>query len=239
MSALQDRHPGLALIRDRLGRLAVQGKIRFSMEHGGRPIEDEFDIKLEIPPDYPISPPHAYETKGKLDGFDHIFSDGRLCLGTPVEVRARFAKQPSLLSFIEELVVPFLFAFSYKNQYGEMPFGELAHGMEGILEYYIEFFGTPKEKSILLLKYLADGIAPPLDQCPCGSGRKLKKCHGPRLNALRQHQPAQAFEDELKKIISACRAVGNPHRKLLPRRLRRQMARQLDKSKRCAPPGRN
>ena len=238
MAVVQDRYPGLALVRVGLGRLAVQGKIRFSMEHGGRPIEEEFDIELRVPPDYPRSPPHAYETQGKLDGFDHILSDGQLCLGAPVEVCARFAKKPNLLSFIEELVVPFLFAFSYKNQYGEMPFGELAHGMKGILEYYTHFFETSREGAILLLKCLADDIAPPLDPCPCGSGRKLKNCHGPRLNALRPHQTAQAFEDELRKMVSTCREGGSSHGKLLPRRFRRRLARQLGKSKGHAAMGR-
>ena len=231
MAAVQSRYPGLGLGRSQTGFQAVQGKVSFSMAHRGRPIEDEFDIELRIPRDYPRSPPNVYELNERLDDFDHLFQDGRLCLGAPVDVRSRFAKEQELLFFIEELVIPFLFAFSYKDRYGEMPFGELSHGIEGILEYYADFFGTSRYDSILLLKCLADGVVPPLDRCPCGSGRKVKNCHGPRLSALRSHQTAQAFEDELREVMSASKRGNDPHRKLLPRRLRRRLARELDKKK--------
>ena len=232
MAALQARYPGLALVQDWRGSLAVQGKIRFYMEHQGRSIEDVFDIAIKIPPNYPKSPPCVYETKGKLAGFDHLFQDGKLCLGAPVEVRAKFSRRARLLNFIEDMVIPFLFSFSYKKRYGEMPFGELAHGMKGILDYYTEFFGTSKERAILLLECLAYGKAPPLEHCPCGSGRRLGKCHGPRLDALRPHQAEQEFRDELREIVFA-RLRGQPHQKLLPRRLRRRIARRLSKSKTC------
>lgn len=174
MAALQDRHPDLALVRRGSGRFAVEGILGFVMGHEGRTVEDEFAIELRIPPDYPASPPNVYDVAGRLDGFDHLFTDGRLCLGAPVEVRMRFAERPSLLCFARDLVVPFLFAFSYKETYGKMPFGELAHGVAGLLDYYSRFFGTPTEQTVSLLKYLVrdegdSGIA--FAKCPCGSGR--------------------------------------------------------------------
>lgn len=228
--ALRVRYPCLALAQCGAGRLTVRGEVEFVMEYDGRSIEDEFHIELRIPANYPASPPIAYEVARRLDRFDHLFPDGRLCLGAPAEVRSRFAKRPSLLHFIEDLVVPFLFSFSYKKQYGEMPFGELTHGIKGILDYYTEFFDTPKENAVLLLECLAYGKVPPLERCPCGSGRKLEKCHGTRMNALRPHQTTQGFRNELREIVSAC-SGDQPHRKLLPRRLRRRIARQLDKLK--------
>ena len=230
-TALQVRHPGLALTQGRSGRLSVRGEIWFVMEHKAQAVEDRFDIELRIPLDYPKTPPHAYETKGRLNGFDHFFLDGRLCLGAPVEVCMRFEKQPTLLSFIEELVVPFLFAFSYKNQYGEMPFGELAHGVEGLLDYYIDFFRTSKESTISLLSYLAGISRQPRGVCPCGSGQKLEKCHGPRLDTLRKYQTSQAIKRDLIEMTSANRMIGERRRNLLPRRLRRQLEKQLNKSK--------
>lgn len=81
MAALQRRHPDLALIRRGSGRLVVGGTLGFVMGHEGRTVEDEFDVELRIPPDFPASPPNVYEVAGRLDGFDHLFEDGRLCLG--------------------------------------------------------------------------------------------------------------------------------------------------------------
>ena len=225
MAALQRRHPDLALIRRGSGRLVVGGTLGFVMGHEGRTVEDEFDVELRIPPDFPASPPNVYEVAGRLDGFDHLFEDGRLCLGAPVEVRMRFAERPSLLCFTEDLVVPFLFAFSYKARYGKMPFGELAHGVEGILDYYNRFFETPTEQTVSLLKCLVhehdSRIA--LGKCPCGSGRKLKRCHGSELSKLRSHQTAEETEGLLKAMVSASRSAGCGKRPLLPRPLRRQL----------------
>ena len=226
MAALQDRYPDLALVRHRSGRLVVEGTLGFAMTHERRTVEDEFDVELRIPPDYPASPPNVYEVAGRLDGFDHLFTDGRLCLGAPVEVRMRFAERPSLLCFTEDLVVPFLFAFSYKASYGRMPFGELAHGVEGQLDYYNRFFGTPTEQTVSLLRCLVrdehdSGVA--FGKCPCGSGRKLKRCHGPELSKLRSHQTAEETEGLLKAMVSASRSAGGHRRPLLPRGLRRQL----------------
>ena len=225
VSALQRRHPGLALTCDGSGRLVVGGALRFAMRHDGRTVEDEFHIELRVRPDYPASPPDVYEVGGRLDRFHHLFSDGRLCLGAPVEVRMRFAEGPSLMCFIEDLVTPFLFAFSYHASYGMMPFGELAHGAEGLLEYYSRFFETPAERTVWLLKRLTgDGRDPSKNpMCPCESGRKLKRCHGQRLDALRSHQTTEESEDVLKAIVSGSRSIGNRRRPLLPRHLRRKL----------------
>ena len=227
MKPLQVRHPGLALVQCRPGCLAVRGEVWFTMEHKARIIEDRFNIELGIPADYPKTPPNVHETGGRLNGYHHLFKDGRLCLGAPVEVCMQFAKQPTLLFFVEELVVPFLFSFSYEKRYGEMPFGELTHGVEGLLEYYAGFLGTSRETTIALLIYLAHSCRNRHSVCPCGSGRKLGKCHGPRLDALRMYLSAQAIRDELRELISANRTIRGQRRPVLPRRLRRRLARHV------------
>lgn len=176
---------GSDLSRPRLAEGSGLREVWFVMEHKVRAIEDRFNIELRIPEDYPKTPPNAYETGDRLNGYHHLFTDGRLCLGAPVEVCKQFAMQPTLLSFVEELVVPFLFSFSYERQYGEMPFGELAHGGEGLLDYYVDFFRTSEEKTISLLIYVAVDNRNRHGSCPCGSGRRLENCHGPssRSNA--------------------------------------------------------
>lgn len=231
LAALQVRYPDLDIEQCRSG-LSVRGDISFAMTHKTHTIEDTFGVELRIPVDYPKTPPSAYETKGRLNEFEHVFVDGRLCLGAPVEVCMRFAKEPTLLFFIEDLVVPFLFGFSYKDKYGEMPFGELAHGVEGLLAYYVEFFQTSKEGTISLLLYLAYGGKLCRGDCPCGSGRKLEKCHGPRLDTLWKYQAAEAFKDDLKRMTTADRMIGESRRKLLPRRLRRKLEKELNLSDR-------
>lgn len=218
----QARHPNLRLVRHPSGEWRVRGRIGFSMEHDGKRIEDIYDLDFEFPTDYPDSPPFVFQRDGKIPkSFSHFMDAGNFCLGAPVEVRLRFAQHRNLLRFIEDQVIPYLFTYSYKNRYGELPFGELEHGYEGLLQYYKEFFETSMIGAMKLLKCLADDCASPLMACPCGSDRRLEACHGPRLVALESHQSPREFERELWAIIRRLRAAGFrlPERSLMPKRL--------------------
>ena len=230
----QSRYPNLELLSYPSGECRVRGRIGFSIEHDSNMVEDTYNLDFKFPDDYPASPPFVFEREGKTaEDFGHFMAAGNLCLGAPVEVRRRFAEHKNLLRFIEEQVTPYLFAYSYKKQYGELPFGELAHGTDGLLQYYMEFFGTSGIEAMKLLKCLADDFAPPLMACPCGEGRKLQDCHGPRLLALRPHLPPRQFETELRAMIRLARAAGVrlPERKVMPKRLWRLQERQRRKKR--------
>ena len=69
-----------------------------------------------------------------------------------------------------ELVVPFFYRLAYTDRYGldaakRDLWGEYSHGDEGFREY---------ENEILSL---ASQVSGRNDLCPCGSGRKYKRCH--------------------------------------------------------------
>jgi len=220
MEELQAKHPDLELIVSASGDLIVTGVVRFCIEHEGRTVRDAYQIALVVPSDYPSTPPVVWETGNAIPQDFHKFKPGNLCLGAPVEVRRVFAQHKSLLGFIDRQVIPHLFSHSYRRDYGELPHGELPHGFLGLLEYYADFFGIGRLTAMKLLKLLADGFVPPLMKCPCGRGKKLRDCHGPKLEELRPHYPPQSFEAELRGMISALEAQGIrlPER-ILPRRL--------------------
>ncbi|CAG0975569.1 hypothetical protein BURK2_01551 [Burkholderiales bacterium] len=222
MIEVQAQHPNLELLREPSGVLRVRGTIGFSIDHDSRTIDDTYDVDLEIPDDYPASPPIVYETGGKIpDDFGHFMDAGNFCLGAPVEVRRRFSQHRNLLRFIDDQVVPYLFTYSYKRDHGKLPFGERPHGSMGLIEYYKEFFGTSGIAAMKLLKCLADGSAPPLMRCPCGSESKLKDCHAPKLDELRPHLPPSRFEAELRQMILLARAAGMrlPESRIMPKRM--------------------
>ena len=205
------------------------------MEHNSHTVEDCYELQFEIPKDYPASPPFVYETEGKIPkDFGHFMAGGNFCLGAPVEVRRRFAQHGSLIRFIEDQVIPYLFSYSYKRDHGELPFGELSHGTIGLIEYYNGFFGTSFIASLRLIKCLADGFAPPRMVCPCEGGRKLRDCHGPRLAALRPHLAPKQFETELQGMIEHARDAGLqlPESKVMPNQMWRRKQRGL-RRKRC------
>ena len=57
-------------------------------------------------------------------------------------------RQPSLLRFVERCLIPYLYGFSYFQRHqGKLPFGELAHGAEGIRQDYKDLFGVESGES--------------------------------------------------------------------------------------------
>ena len=221
MTEVQTRHPNLELLCDPSGALQIRGGVSFSIEHDSHVIEDDYNLEFKISDDYPASPPFVFETDSKIPkDFGHFMKAGNFCLGAPVEVRRKFAGHRNLLRFIDDQVIPYLFSYSYKRDYGKLPFGDLLHGEEGLLQYYMEFFEIPLIETMKLLKCLADDFAPPLMACPCGGGHKLQDCHGPKLTELQPHLPPKKFETELREMIKLVQAAGIrfPKSKVMPKR---------------------
>ena len=105
-----------------------------------------------------------------------------------------FEHTPTLLGFVENCLIPHLYSCSYKDLHGKLPFGELSHGGAGILEYYQELFGVQEATGVLgLLRILADANYRGHLECPCGSGAKVRNCHGDQLMAIEKHQQADEF----------------------------------------------
>lgn len=232
MEEVQAEHPGLELICDANGGLCVRGPIGFTMDYNDHVIEDTYDIELAIPGDFPNSPPTVKETASAIpDGFHQFESSGMLCLGAPVDVSRHFAQHRRLIGFINDQVIPYLYSYSCYRDHGVLPHGELDHGPSGLLDYYMEHFGASAFTTLKLLRCLADGVAPPIGPCPCGSGRRLRNCHGPKLDELRPHYQPERFECELRQMINAAHAaeIDLPERDVMPRRMWKQKQRRLRK----------
>lgn len=228
----QSRYPNLELLGYPSGEFRVRGCVGFSIEHSSHMIEDHYNLEFLILADYPASPPIVFEPESKIPkDFGHFMAAGNFCLGAPVEVRRRFAEHKNLLLFIECQVIPYLFSYSYKREHRKLPFGDLRHGTRGLLQYYTEFFGTYPVQAMMLLKCLAHDFAPPIMACPCGSGSKLRDCHGPKLAELRPHLPPKQFADERRDMIKLLQDAGVrfPESNIMPKRMWRRRKRQWRK----------
>lgn len=199
MQDVQHERPDLELVFLQDGDYAVRGPVRFEHSHNGNTVRGEYEIQIDVPSDYPDTPPKVRETRGEIPRSFHTFLEtGYLCLGVRIEVRRAFAEHQTLLGFVDRQVVPFLISYSYFTEFKEMLFGEYDHGIDGILDYYNEFFGTTDDLvSLRLLEVLAGGTHSQSMICPCRSGLHLVACHGPRLEELRPHQTASEFYSDL------------------------------------------
>ncbi len=137
---------------------------------------DAFSVKIELDSPDSNSWPRVYEVgcrhvdmceRQGIDVIDlHFFDDSMCCLG----IRSGAERGMTIDRFMTELVVPFFYRLSYTDRYGleaarENLWGEYSHGDEGFQEYDSEIFSIASQ---------APGRN---DPCPCGGGRKYKRCH--------------------------------------------------------------
>lgn len=226
---VQAEQPDLELLLRDSGGMVVRGAVRFNIEHEERVYLDSYQVEISIPPDYPAAPPSVTETGGMVPTDFHRFPEtGNLCLAAPVELVRVFARDRTLRHYVNGLLIPYLFSFTYFREHGQMPHGELGHGTIGLFEYYRDFFAIHPILAMKLLKLLADGSTPPLMRCPCNSGRRLRDCHGPKLDELRPLLPPQSFAEELREMITMAMAadIKLPERDVMPKRMLRNRKKQ-------------
>lgn len=129
--------------------------------------------------------PKVYETGGRCQAIAegkgiqfidlHLYNDGACCLG----INCAPAGNLTLGDFVEELVIPFLYRLAYVDRFGLESarndlWGEYSHGARGNLEYQEE------------IRRFAQANAGRNQTCPCGSGRKYKRCHLAEVEAAKR-----------------------------------------------------
>lgn len=177
------------------GAWNIQGQLAFIANFSEQLIEDKYSILLVIPESYPKSVPVAYETGDRIPRHFHKYLDGSLCLGEPLAVWKTFSEHPTLVGFVQRNLVPYLYSYSYLSQNGKLPFGELSHGELGRIEYYQDLFNVRSEHSLFgLISILAQGEYRGHIQCPCGSKKRLRLCHGPQVLEIMRSAPQGYFK---------------------------------------------
>ena len=200
---LQKTHSGLTRIQRGIGEMYLSGSLPFDAHHDElEAISACFNIELRIPESYPENLPIVRETGGAIkETYEHVNPDGTLCLCVPIKARIVFHNDPTLLGFVNKLVVPFLYGYSYWEKHNVHPFGEQEHGSAGIVQFYMDTFDLRGEKEVVevvrsLNEYGYDGHR----SCPCGSGRLVKKCHGKILRELHHRHTPQTLQHDWAQI---------------------------------------
>ena len=168
--------------------MIVAGVLAFSAETPGKErIEDEYEVEIAIPERFPKWIPTVRETRGRIPPSFHKLDDGSLCLGSPTRLLLVLSESPSILAFVERCVVPYLYGYSYYLKHRMMPFGELSHRQEGIHEDLAAIFGIERVDAVRGFLRLASMKKRQANKrpCPCGSNRRLGKCHRLRVNDVR------------------------------------------------------
>ena len=156
-----------------------------ALRQSGKFLCDSFLLRIDLNSIDRNGWPKVYEIGGRYEKIAircnskvidlHIFSDGSCCLG----IRTSPERSLTIERFICELVIPFLYRLAYVDQHGLLAsrnelWGEYSHGKEGLWQH---------DDVILDIAARAPGRN---ELCPCGSGRKFKRCHLDEVKALKK-----------------------------------------------------
>ena len=188
LDELLAKYSGVRLVPGPSRWVKLAGVLAFGAEGPNKErIDDEYQIELSIPYQFPDEFPTVRETAGRIPPSYHKLDDGSLCLGSPTSLRLILIESPSVLRFVERCVVPYLYGHSHFERHGTLPFGELKHGEAGIRQDLTSLFGTNCEETIPEFVRLAAMRKRQANKraCPCGSRHRLGRCHHRRVNMLR------------------------------------------------------
>lgn len=194
---VKDKYKGLSISENEEGGFLIKGLLEFSGSFNEISIEDSYFIEIVIPLDYPNHLPKVFEYEGRIPGSFHHYSDGSLCLGPPLKLKIQFSECASLLFFIEEILLSYLYSYSFLEKYGHLPFDQYSHDGKGLYEYYKEFFKIEEIGIIVrLLKMIERHAYRGHLLCPCGSKRKVRNCHGKILLQILELHSTQEISYE-------------------------------------------
>lgn len=175
-SALVD-HAGLRITQADDFPVTLKGMFQIDRPKG--PV-DAYEVRIEFPEDFPLSPPWVFETAGRLprEIDRHVLSDGHACLEVWPVWRAQ-NPTATVRTVLNGPVRNFFLSQSVFQSSGKWPFGEYAHGDAGKREALRDVLraSSTEDKDLLWRAYAL--VNPPRRQntCPCGSGRLYRKCH--------------------------------------------------------------
>lgn len=194
------KYPSLMLCwQDNIG--IIEGELCFTASFNQITIEDSYNIRMEIPTNYPNELPLIKEIGNRIPANFHKNGDDILCLEVNTRIQIEFMKNPTLLFFVEKFVIEYLYGFSYKTKFGNLPYGERPHGTPGIIDFYKELFNITNITSIFnFLKILSNNNYRGHHLCPCKSGKKLRDCHGKIIMELSNLNIHNSFNNDLITI---------------------------------------
>lgn len=144
-------------------------------------LSKNYEIEIIINKNYPNNIPKVFiKEKNRYKDYEHIYSDGELCLGTPSDLYG-LALKNDINEFLVKTLDSFLYTLTYYYKYnGQYPYGERSHGTLGVLSYWMDRFNLESvESTLALMKIIALNNYRGHYPCPCNSRKKIRNCHGP------------------------------------------------------------
>lgn len=170
---------GLYIKSESEEQIELAGEIFVHCESKGYTLSDSYTVQIVIPLNSDKLPFVIDEGNRIAEDYPHRYKNGALCLETDTSIRIRFLDSFSLTLWMQEFVEPYYFSYEFYRRYGEFPFGERGHGLQGIVETYQDLF--QEQDALKVFELMGSICKHPYrghSLCPCGSGQRLRACHG-------------------------------------------------------------
>lgn len=179
VNSLLAEYPNLSVAASNSECIRFQGSIFINLTFNDFTVQKVFDLQIVLPLAN-NDLPYVIDINDNIGyTYHHRYTNGVLCLATDTDVRFRFLDSFDVVDWMREFVETYYFSYEYYVRFGELPFGDRSHGYIGILESYREMLGSGDGSEVLRIM-VAIATTPYRGHlpCPCGSGRKTRKCHG-------------------------------------------------------------
>ena len=200
------------------GSALIQMKYLLDGSYNEIRIAEQFSLQISVPASYPLEVPTVNEVDGIISpNYEHRLTDGSFCLGASIELLRNIQEDPSLSSFLEGPVQSYLYTALFWQRYGRYPYGDRAHGIQGIIQAYQDIFGLGEtENPLPLMQYIANGNYRGHLTCPCESGRRIRNCHGTILLELINGPLKEVVSRDLETIQQVAVALSKRKQLLTP-----------------------
>ena len=168
-------HPRIRILEINDERLVLAGEYHLRAQLAGSQLVDRtYRLKLVFLRDYPEKLPTVIDKEKYFPRNQeyHTYDDGSFCLGSELKIKSLLKDDLSLSAFFVKIVDGFLYAVTHRIEYGNFPYGELAHG-ERLRASRLH----QGERGVHDLGAVeARAPARSARSIPCGRGRHLEQC---------------------------------------------------------------
>jgi hypothetical protein len=179
----------------------------------GERVYDRYLVEIELSKESPKGLPTVREIGKRIPRTPHrhMNTDGTACVVLPDAFWHENPDGMSLLDFLQGPLRGYLTSQSLVELGvpDAWPSGEWAHGVDGLIEFYANLVGSKNPK--VILQYLEVIARPTVKghwRCPCGSGEKLRRCHGTTIEQLRSRIPRKVAAQSAQTILKLFRQTG-------------------------------
>ena len=190
--------------------IKITGNIHFYQIYKKIPLQDEYLIQILFPYDFPNTIPIVKEIENRIQDSPDYHNDNKndgLCLGIPAEIHEKTHEHPSFKYFISEIIIPFLYANTFREKYDKYPWEPMEHHSKGVLDYYQNLFDlkdrNTTQQFLLNIAYFKNPIKGHY-LCPCKSGKRFRNCHKDMYDTLIKYHSHKNIQKDIILILKDC-----------------------------------